>query len=1249
MAVIYNVSIESTGTTNRFLVTWKNQETGQTDSFEETIDMSREETKWLWQMPRHRLIIGNKLFIFLDGKDHLFEQALEQAKLKGDSLVINLITSREIEDWPFEILAKDTTFLLPQELHLVRSFSDFSEQKLLPANRPLKLLFMASSPIDVKKELDFEKEEAAFFQVTGDLALDLDVEDSGSLEGLGTLLEKNRYDVIHLSGRAGRDEAGSPFFVMENDTGGEHRVSPEELWQKALKRNPPHLLVVAEHSFASQLERKFNIPMVLAWGRKMDDRQAVFAGQTLYRELSRGFSVVHAVWRTRYELMTHYSHNDKPAWPLLRLYAAGIPSQGMVTKEQHNRPKPRRMTHIYLRKSRVQILKEGFVGRRRQLQRSFLGLTIDPHKVGLLILGTGGLGKSCLAGKICERFSEHTLIIVQGKFNTITLESALKDAFIISQDDNGRKILSHPIPMKDKISHLCSTRFKERKYLFLLDDFEQNLEGFERGEPGELFPEAAELLRVLLHYLPYSGKNSQLIITSRYDFTLLQQEHDLVEKRLAKIWLTGFNKTEQRKKGRELKNIFTLENQEIARQFLSAGLGNPRLMEWLDILLGQVDTQEAEQLASAMTSKQEEFIQKHVIRELLKKGGASLERFLRWFSIYRIPVEEEGVSLVAKEARLKNWKKLLRKGMALSLAEHDQARQSYQVTPLLRTDLLKGLKDPLPCHQAAFTYFEKICEAQEPLDPILTEEWIYHALACGQEDVASKIGYTLVVHLRTHLAYRESRRVGEWILKEKKRELSTSYDTFLLNAIASVLHYLADYKQAIVITKRALPVDRLLCGNRHLKIAIDLNDLGEAWRALGYREKAAILYHKALGICQLDSGDEHPLMAGILNNLGELYRERDQLQEAIKYHEGALAIDQTKLGENHPDVIRDLNNLGLNYLALAQYQQSIKYFQMAFCREQELYGEVHPRTADTINNLASISTELGQFDKAVDYCQLSLSIVQRLYGEFHPSVSIRLNNLGTLWKELGDYHKAIDCYNQALKIECQVYGEKHPNVALLLNNLGEVWRALGENGTAIELFQQALDINQTSYGDKHSSVAKNFTNLGAARHDMGDLLRAIEYYEKALIIDRFLFGKEHPDVADSYNNLGEACRELGEFEKAFEYYHNALAIWEKFYPEKHPKIAIVLNNLGLMWMALGECNKAVNYFKQALDILNTCYGTDHPDLSTPLINLGSLYVQMKQLKEASEYLEKAHKLCIKFYGPNHPRTKEAMGWLDDCH
>jgi hypothetical protein len=106
------------------------------------------------------------------------------------------------------------------------------------------------------------------------------------------------------------------------------------------------------------------------------------------------------VQRARYELITDFPSTDKPAWPLLRLFSSGMPLNSIVAKEQDWKPKDRRIKHVYLKNSEVKVLAEGFVGRRKQIQRSLYALNQDDDKVGVVLLGTGGLGKSCLAGEI---------------------------------------------------------------------------------------------------------------------------------------------------------------------------------------------------------------------------------------------------------------------------------------------------------------------------------------------------------------------------------------------------------------------------------------------------------------------------------------------------------------------------------------------------------------------------------------------------------------------------------------------------------------------------------------------------------------------------------------------------------------------------------------------------------------------------------------------------------------------------------
>lgn len=1266
MPVIYNVSIEPTEIENRFRIDWQNA-VGSGASFEQTIDITPEEKQWLWQMPRHRQIIGEKLFVFLDGPDRHFQQALEHADRENETLLVNLHPCKATDDLPFEVLAKDGTFLLPKDLHLVRCVSALREaETVLPGNRPLKLLFMACSVKDVQPESDFEKEEEAIFQITDKLPIDMEVEDSGTLEGLRGKLEQEEYDVVHLSGHAGIDKNGNPYFVMEDDSGGEHRVFPDRLWSEALIKNPPRLMVLsgsrtaetpglsnmplneAESSLARLLVEKYNVPAVLGWGRKVNDEQAILAGKMLFLELSKGRSIVEAVQRARYELTIKFPHSDKPAWPLLRLYASAIPLDAPVRKEQQWFPKPRRMTHIYLKNSRVKILQEGFVGRRRQLQESLRGLNTDVDKVGVLIMGTGGLGKSCLAGKICERFRDHTLIIIQGRLNTLSLEAGLRDAFIISQDEKGKSILAQGIEMKDKLAHLCTTGFKERNYLFLLDDFEQNLEGFEEGKPGVLLPEAAALLGVLLHYLSFSGKLTQVVITSRYEFSLQHREYDIIEKRLKKIWLTGFNKTEQRKKFPGLKHIFTFEDREVGRQLLTAGQGNPRLMEWIDLLVMQLKVKEAEALAAAVADKQEEFIKKHVIRELLKKGGASLGRFLRWFCIYRIPVLEEGVSLVAKKARVKDCKKLLHKGMALSLVEYDQTWESYQVTPLLRQELLKGLRNHLPGHQAAFAYFKKICKDRESVEPVLIEEWIFHALGCGKEDFAFKQGGNFVRQLREHLAFRESLRVGEWLLAVKKHSLSTNDEGILINEIALTMHEVGNSGKAIDYLQRTLIIMKKIHGEKHTLIATTMNNLGEVWKALDAPDKAIDSFQQALEIWEKVYGEEHPNVAVVMNNLGLTYGMLSEHRKAVNYFRQAIDIWKKVYGEKHPQVGISLNNLGGAFNDLGESHTAIEYYRQALAIDEAIFGNEHPNVALELNNLGAAYLKLGDSQKSIDYFLQSLSVYVKVFGREHPDVARGLNNIGEVMRALGDPRKGIDLFLQAVDTWKKVYGETHHQVAVGMNNLGSAWDDLADHRKAIYYYQQALAIDERVYGKKDPNVARVLNNLGSAWHNLGDYQKAIDYFQQAIIIWEKASGDQSSSVAAAMNNLGSAWQELGDAAKAIEYYQQAYIIHEKVIGPDNSNAALELNNLGSAWYDLGDYRKAANCFERALDISKKIHGEKHPQIAVAMSNLGALYVEFGEYEKAKGYLEKSYTFFSDSLGSKHPHTLTAKDWLDRC-
>ncbi len=979
----YQVSITKQPDTGRFRVNWLDMEKRTENFFEVSAPQITEGRLKSWKKPEYRLATGRGLFDFLDGSSRYFSNLLDEAADENRYPLVYLTAGRETEDWPFELIARGDQFLVPKAVHLVRCVSQRgAKTKPVPANRPLKMLFMACSAHGVTPELSFEKEEETIFKVTEDLAIDMEVEDSGSLEGLKAKLALEKYDIVHLSGHAGIDEEGKAFFVMEDETGYRRDVYAEELYHEALIDNIPRLVFLSgchtgetkegdeTVSYCRELVEEYRVPAVLGWGHEVSDWDASFAAELIYRELSRGMSVLDAVKRARYDMVHQHARGLMGDWLLLRLFGDMTPLSALVKEGQKRKPKHRDLTYTYLKNSRVKILDEGFVGRRRPLQRSLAALNKNRDKVGVLLLGGGGLGKSCLAGKICERFPEHQLIIVHGVFNAISFEEALREGFISVGDENGLEVLARKIELTEKLEKLCVSSFRERNYLIVLDDFEQNLEGgkaeqlskafaggpggrFSRKEPPwppeasfQLIPEAAQLMMVLLQWLPKSGKMTQLIITGRYGFELHHKELDLVEERLEKVYLSSFLKSEEEKKVGELRFISRISVEVVRQRVVRAGCGNPRLLEWIDRLVEEYRKEEVADLLVKVKGKKEEFIQEHVLRELLRKGGEDFGKLMGRLSIYRRPTLKEGVKAVAEKVGLKEWERLLVRGLEFSVVEFYGIEMSYGVTPLLREELEGKNEQGEMCHRAGLEYYQWLKEEkkkEEEYDPGVVEELIFHALGCGEEEIAAGEGGGLLKYLIERLAFMEAKRVGEWVLKEKKAALSSGSDAVLLNNLGYLYWNLGDPGKAIGYYDQALAIDAKVYGREHTNVAIDLNNLGGA------------------------------------------YKNLEELRKAIGYYEQALVIDENVNGPENPDVATDLNNLGGAYADLGEREKAIKYFEQALAIWKKVYREDHPQVAIGLNNLGGVYFKLGRKDRAKSYFETSYDIKLKFYGKDHPS------------------------------------------------------------------------------------------------------------------------------------------------------------------------------------------------------------------------------------------------------------------------
>ncbi len=1020
--------------------------------------------------------LGAALYQLLDGDNRYLARAREQARHNGETLALHLSLDPALQDLPFELL-HDGHFLLPGEMHLIRQAGDRGRDRMLaPANRPLKLLFIACSPIDLDPVLDFEKEEETIFRATERLPIDIVVEDSGALAGLEEKLGAEKFDIIHLSGHAELAKDGAPFFWMENDEGQARRVDPPALW-RALRLNPPQMLFLAgcqtgqvdpNHataSFAQQMVGE-GIPAVLSWGRPVYDLGATEAARHLYFELSRGSDLAAALLACRRALSEAPHFAVHSVWPLLRLFADATPLTPLVTAGQRPKPTARKLAHAYLANGKVKILTAGFVGRRRHLQTGLRVLRHgmdDPSRpqAGVLLHGTAGLGKSCLAGKLIERLAarDTTLVVVHGRLDAATFAAALEPAFAASQDEPAKAILAQKRELPAKLRELCLGPWQEKRYLILLDDFEQNFEQQQQNGQNPaggavpvlregypvLAPTTAGVLHSLLHDLPLTAGMVSLIITSRYLFRLRDGETDLAQSRLRMLGLTSFGEVEQRKKAGELPHLNAYPHPEIRAALLAAGHGNPRLMEWIDTLVGQKkDAAEAGQLLAAVRDKQEEYVRDYVLEALLATPPPEFRHTLRHASVFRVPVKKEGMLAVCSSSlNTDHWSLITEHcslATTLSLMEHDHRADTLWVTPLLREKLLTELAaaEQQQGHRRAYQYWQANLNPARPDYFAEAEELLYHALTAGELEVACGEGANLVNRLRERLAYAEAKRVGKWLLTGMPSVPETANGAFLLNEVGFTIRQMGENQPAISFYEQALAIDRKVFGDEHPKVAIRLNNLGMAWSGLGEKKKAISFYEQTLAIDRKVFGDEHPNVAISLNNLGMAWSDLGEKKKAISFYEQALAIDRKVFGDEHPKVAIRLNNLGLAWSDLGEKKKAITFYEQALAIVSKVFGTEHPYVANCLNNLGMAWKQLGEVKKAISFYEQALAIDRKVFGDEHPNVAIRLNNLGMALTATGEPERGQACLQRAHEILLKFYGPDHPHTQMALENLQSV-------------------------------------------------------------------------------------------------------------------------------------------------------------------------------------------------------------------
>jgi hypothetical protein len=185
--------------------------------------------------------VGKQLYRWLNGDRGWLDRALSSCPF-GETLVVAIDCRGDLAQLPWETLHNGQGFLVQQRVVPVRWRQGATPQHPVSPER-LQVLMIASDPEGVKPQLDFEQEEAAILAATKDFPLELRMEETGSLGGLGVRW-RSQFQVLHLSGHADISADGVPFFILEDDFGGRQDADAAAI-AKILRGKMPPLIFLS--------------------------------------------------------------------------------------------------------------------------------------------------------------------------------------------------------------------------------------------------------------------------------------------------------------------------------------------------------------------------------------------------------------------------------------------------------------------------------------------------------------------------------------------------------------------------------------------------------------------------------------------------------------------------------------------------------------------------------------------------------------------------------------------------------------------------------------------------------------------------------------------------------------------------------------------------------------------------------------------------------------------------------------------
>lgn len=469
--------------------------------------------------------------VFVGELGEYFKKCYEEAQKSGAGIRICLRfdeSAQEIAALPWEFLHNGTDFLVTNRNILISRLPvGVNRVKSSPLESILRMLVVISSPNDPRvAPLNTELEQEVILEAVDKLhrehKMEVDFTEDASFETIENYLIEKNYHIVHFTGH-GKYDNGKGYLLLETEDGRAREVDNSTIADLLAGRGVRLVVLSACQSgkvsnkeayadLASILVKE-NIPAVVAMQYPILDPSATKFAETFYRAIANNKPVDLSLTEARIVMKnTEKSNGVDFVTPVLYLSDPDCVTTGKI------KPEASELSNKPMMLGEVQIMKKGFVGRRKELrilQKDFM----SDVKRAAIIYGFGGIGKTVLATRLALKMSQYFDGIFGMKCRVTTRPEDILNEFNAFLNLAGmsqlNQILYQPLPLKAKTAALVSI-LNQRRYLIIFDNFEDCLN---EASGNIASPELKEFIQ---HLLNNTISNTKFIVTTRYNFDPLE-------------------------------------------------------------------------------------------------------------------------------------------------------------------------------------------------------------------------------------------------------------------------------------------------------------------------------------------------------------------------------------------------------------------------------------------------------------------------------------------------------------------------------------------------------------------------------------------------------------------------------------------------------------------------------------------------------------------------------------------------------